>query len=235
MAGNAAAMTAACVDAETFDHGWYKMVSRSRWWSALLAVAMVALASEGSANDANRTEQRSVRIPGADYEVRLDGAERIANPALGEPLLAVIGAWLSIEFDLPIVRDHPRIELVPPAEIAALRYRGRFPSAGTERALTGHSPAAAERDTVAVYSDSTRTIYLADDWTGGTPAELSVLVHEMVHHLQNLAGLRYECPQAREKLAYLAQERWLALFGRDLAQDFELDGFTLLVKTKCLH
>jgi len=86
-----------------------------------------------------------------------------------------------------------------------------------------------------VLSDSTRTIYLPDEWTGSTPAELSVLVHEMVHHLQNLAGLKYECPQAREKLAYTAQERWLGLFGHDLAQDFELDGFSLLAKTKCFY
>jgi Domain of unknown function (DUF6647) len=208
-----------------------EMVGKSRCWSALLAVAMAASVSEGSANDADRIEQSSIRIPGADYEIRLDGAERIPSPALGEPLLTAIETWLSIEFDLPILRNHPRIELVPPAEIAALRYRGRFPNAGTERALSGHSAS----DIVAVYSDSARTIFLAENWTGGTPAELSVLVHEMVHHLQNLAGLKYECPQAREKLAYLAQERWLALFGRDLAQDFELDGFSLLVKTKCLH
>jgi hypothetical protein len=161
----AAAMTAACIDAETNRSWMVEMVSRPRWRSASLAVAMVALASEGSASDADRTEQRSVRIPGADYEVRLDGAERIASPALGGPLLAAIETWLSIEFDLPVLRNHPRIELVPPAEIAALRYRGRFPHAGTERALNGQSSALAERDTVAVYSDSTRTIYLADDWT----------------------------------------------------------------------
>jgi hypothetical protein len=200
-----------------------------------LAVAMAVSMNEGSANDADRTGQHSVRIPGTDYDIRLDGAERTASPASGGPLLAAIQTWLSIEFDLPIARVHPRVELVPPAEIAALRYRGRFPHAGTERASNGQSSAPAERDTVAVYSDSTRTIYLADDWTGNTPAELSVLVHEMVHHLQNVAGLKYECPQAQEGLAYKAQERWLALFGRDLSQEFELDGFTLLVKTKCLH
>ena len=208
------------------------MVGRFRCWSALLAVATAALVSaQALANDADRIDQRSIKIPGADYEVRLDGTDGVPRPALGEPLLAAIETWLSIEFDLPIPGNHPRIELVPPAEIAALRYRGRFPNAGTERASSGHSAS----DIVAVYSDSARTIYLAENWTGGTPAELSVLVHEMVHHLQNLAGLKYECPQAREKLAYLAQERWLALFGRDLAQDFELDGFSLLAKTKCFY
>ena len=208
------------------------MVGRSRCWSALLAASIAALVSAQTlANDMDRSDQRRIKIPGADYEVRLDGSDRVPSPALDEPLLAAIETWLSIEFDLPIPGNHPRIELVPPAEIAALRYGRRFPNAGTDRALNGQ-PAS---DTVAVYSDSTRTIYLAEEWTGGTPAELSVLVHEMVHHLQGAAGLKYECPQAREKLAYLAQERWLALFGRDLAQDFELDGFSLLPKTTCFY
>ena len=207
------------------------MVGRSSCWSALLAILMAALANQALANDAEQIDQRSIKIPGADYEVRLDGTDRVPSPALNEPLLAAIETWLSIEFDLPVAGHHPRIELVPPAEIAALRYRGRFPNAGPDRASSGESPS----DTVAVYSDSTRTIYLAEEWTGGTPAELSVLVHEMVHHLQSVAGLKYECPQAREKLAYQAQERWLALFGRDLAQDFELDGFSLLAKIKCFY
>src|SRR5260221_11569978 len=30
---------------------------------------------------------------------------------------------------------------------------------------------------------------------GRTPAELSILVHEMVHHFQNVLGLKHECPQ----------------------------------------
>ena len=57
----------------------------------------------------------------------------------------------------------------------------------------------------------------------------------MVHHAQNLLGLKHECPQEREKLAYLAQDRWLGLFGRSLESDFELDPMTLLIRTKCLH
>ena len=69
----------------------------------------------------------------------------------------------------------------------------------------------------------------------GTPAELSVLVHEVVHHIQNLLSLKFECPQQRERLAYLAQERWLGLFNRSLASDFELHPLSLLVKTRCFR
>jgi hypothetical protein len=87
----------------------------------------------------------------------------------------------------------------------------------------------------ALYDDATRTIYLPAGWTGETPAELSVLVHEMVHHLQNVAGLRYECAAARERPAHVAQDRWLALFGRSLVDEFALDSMTLLVRTACMH
>ena len=114
-----------------------------------------------------------------------------------------------------------------------MRYGGLLPNGGTEETVNNRSAISSESDTVAIYSNSSQTIYLPQGWTGGTAVELSILVHEMVHHIQHLAGLKYECPQAREKLAYMAQDRWLNLFGGSLAQDFDLDGISLLVKTKC--
>jgi hypothetical protein len=56
----------------------------------------------------------------------------------------------------------------------------------------------------------------------------------MVHHLQNVAGLKFACHEAREKQAFAAQQQWLALFGKDLATEFGIDPFTLLVRTNCL-
>jgi len=89
------------------------------------------------------------------------------------------------------------------------------------------------RDVVALYDDQTKTIYLWDKWTGSRPAELSVLVHEMVHHLQNEAGTSYECAAEREKLAYEVQDKWLGLFGRNLESEFEINGLALLISTSC--
>lgn len=149
-----------------------------------------------------------------------------------ETLLATIVTWLSLNVGLPATAELPRIERVPPAKMAAIRHRehgsGRAP--GSHRELRGGGT-----DLEAVYDDKTRTIYLRETWTGATPAEVSVLVHEMAHHLQNVAGLKYECAQAREELAYRAQERWLARSGRSLAKEFKLDPMTLLVRTKCMH
>ena len=84
---------------------------------------------------------------------------------------------------------------------------------------------------MAVYDDATNKVYLPEGWAGDTPAELSVLVHEMVHHLQNRGKRKFECPREREKLADEAQERWLHLFGGDLSRHFEINPFTRLAMT----
>lgn len=142
-----------------------------------------------------------------------------------EILLTAIVTWLSLNFALPAAAEHPRIVLGSPESMLAMRL-GKEAAAATN--------AAAQAEIEALYDDATRTIYLRHGWTGSTPKELSVLVHEMVHHLQNLAGMTYECPEARERLAYEAQARWLELFGRDLMEEFELDPMTVLVRTRCM-
>jgi len=143
-------------------------------------------------------------------------------------LLNAIVLWISINLAVPAVYDHPRIEYVPPAKMIAMRLRG-MPTAAQAALLPSQIP-----DVVAIYDDEKRTIFLPEGWTGKTPAELSVLVHEMVHHLQNVSGQKFECPAAREKPAYLAQDKWLKQFDQTLEQDFEIDLFTIVVKSACI-
>jgi hypothetical protein len=147
-----------------------------------------------------------------------------------EALLTAIVVWLSTNFGLPASFDPPRIRFVSPAELN-FPLKGSVGSEGKGKI----SPAEASSDVISFYSNESKTIYLAEGWMGKTPAELSIIVHEMVHHLQNVGQLKFECPQAREELAYRAQDRWLHLFGHDLEQDFQLDGFSVLVKTKCFY
>jgi hypothetical protein len=158
------------------------------------------------------------------------GARMVAQSLLGE-----IAAWLTANFDLPASPEEPRIEFAPPLKIAAMRYKGMLPLSWREDSI--RDPATQTlglRDVVAVYRDDSRTIYLNEHWTGATPAEVSVLVHEMVHHIQNVARLKYDCPAAREKPAYLAQNEWLKRHGSDLESEFEVDMMTLLVRTSCM-
>ena len=140
--------------------------------------------------------------------------------AAADFLLNAIVTWLATNFELPAIYNHPRIAFAPAQKIASLRY-------GTADNDGG-------RQVMGVYVDRSKTIYLPQGWTGRAPAELSVLVHELVHHLQNLDKRDYDCPEAREKLAYDAQEKWLGLFGRSLLQDFQMDAMTLKVATACM-
>ena len=145
-----------------------------------------------------------------------------------DALMTVIVLWLSTNFGLPATNNLPRLEYVPAAKITAVRYKEL---AGTQ--LQAGAPAPGQRQTVAVYDDARKIIYLHEHWMADTPAEVSVLVHEMVHHLQNVGKQKFACPEEREQLAYEAQERWLGLFGRDLERDFEIDPLTRLVSTNC--
>jgi uncharacterized protein DUF6647 len=168
------------------------------------------------------------RTPEPNGELRLisENAPAQEGSARAEGLMNSIVNWLVATFDLPVIWEAPRIEFIQPGSMAQLRYRGSASNQGM--------PLDVGRDIVAVYDDAKRTIYLPEGWTGVTPAEQSLLVHEMVHHLQNLGDLKYACLEAREKLAFAAQEQWLELFDRTLAGEFELDPFTLLVRTSCL-
>ena len=92
-----------------------------------------------------------------------------------------------------------------------------------------------QRDTVvSVYDPKKQEIILPVGWTAVTPAEQSVLVHEMVHHLKYSAHLKFNCPQELEAAAYKAQEKWLQFFGKSLDTEFGLDPFTILVNSNCL-
>lgn len=144
-------------------------------------------------------------------------AERLDPP----PLTDTIVLWLGANFDLPSAVEAPVLVTVPAAELVTIRY-----GAGTT---------VAPGEVVAAYDDARRTIYLSDGWTGRTPAELSVLVHEMVHHLQSATDMRFACPGEREAIAYRAQDAWLGLFGLDLKSTFGIDAATLLVATACTH
>jgi len=189
----------------------------------LLCTALITAGMTGTVS-----AQQSSHRPPIDYTLvftEADGGPGAVNPAV----LATIIKWLAGNFDLPTA-DQARVEFVPPARIAAFRYRGF----AQPQAPKGDEQAMHEAGREAVYDDATRTIYLPEGWRGATPAEVSVLVHEMVHHLQNGARLKYECPQEREKLAYAAQERWLGQYDRSLASEFEIDPFTLLVRTRCM-
>lgn len=159
-------------------------------------------------------------------------AQKKSSPPL-DSLLQDILAWLPANFDLPTEIIAPAIKFLSKERLAAIRYDRD--AAGQDQETPPATSLGQERDVVALYDDNSETVFLSTGWTGATPAEQSVLVHEIVHHLQNVARLKFDCPMAREKLAYLAQDRWLERFGSGLEKEFEMDKFTLLISSACFY
>jgi hypothetical protein len=193
--------------------------------------------SETAIQESLRSPPQTVRLPGTAFDIVVGvAAIEPRSTRVNATLLTAIVAWLSSNYDLPPIYDPPVIEFAPPTTMATLGHRDVASDiwSGAQASVRDGEAFRGSSTIVALYDDADRAIYLPETWTGDTPTELSVLVHEMVHHLQNLAGMRFACPAAREKLAYAAQRDWLALFGRDLFTDFETDPFTLLVRTECI-
>jgi hypothetical protein len=136
-------------------------------------------------------------------------------------LLETMALWLTINFDLPFTTDVPALVSVPAAALISRRY-------GTEAIVPDGA-------VVALYDDAEATIFVTEDWTGRTVADLSVLVHELVHHMQAAGGMRFACAGEREVVAYQAQDAWLGIFGKSLESVFDIDPATLLVATACTH
>lgn len=138
-----------------------------------------------------------------------------------DQLINVIIVWLSLTSTVPVVHDHPQIRHVSPQRLVSIHYG---PTLGNSQ----------DRNVLGAYDASSRTIFLRDDWDSRKPADVSVLVHELVHYLQDMASQRFECPGVREAPAYAAQQRWLQLYGSDLQTAFGIDAMTLKLRTACL-
>jgi len=146
-----------------------------------------------------------------------------------DTFLAVVVTWLSINFGLPAIYEPPEVRLIDQNEMIELRVS----ALDAEDAAKFRRTVEQGLSIVAFYDDQSRTIYLPSDWSATSTADVSVLVHEMVHHLQNVGNIPQECKEGREKPAYQAQAQWLELVGTTLEEEFEVDAMTLHFLTRC--
>jgi hypothetical protein len=140
-------------------------------------------------------------------------------------LLLAVSGWVAAELDRPMPAALPVVSFMEPEAMAALRRQAEGIHLDVDLARPG---------LLAMFEPASDTIYLPRWWTGGSAAEVSILVHELVHWFQALAGDRHACPAARERLAFEVQERWLQAHGTSLETAFGIDGLFLLVATNCM-
>lgn len=206
------------------------MIGISPKHSIALSVTLVFVCSlvtdHGQSAEGNSTAGPEVGISvGLSSETTTAMEHELEAPALVEAL----AAWLVRELGLPRMKVAPKLMLAPVARMASLRDAET--SGG--RATSARQLTRSRADLVAVYDSRVRTIYLPLGWTGRTAVDQSILVHELVHHLQGEAGMRFACAEHREQAAFEAQSRWLERLGLSLEGAFGIDPLTLLVRTNC--
>jgi len=210
------------------------MFAQGLVYAALVAAGLIGASTAQQFDDRQTNEgieSSSLQPIAGSTNVAFAGSQSVrANPP-NAALLSEIAHWLNENLNLAGSVRHPRVEIVPVKQILFLRYRA-FTADKQSEILAAYEKGHG-RPVAAVYNPHTATISLAEGWTGGTTAEISILVHEMVHHLQHQARLSYACPEESEKLAYAAQEKWLAQSGLTLESEFGLDPFTLLATSLC--
>jgi hypothetical protein len=112
-------------------------------------------------------------------------------------LVEHLESWLDTHTDLARRSAPPHIQLIGIGKATRLEAGARFSKSDQTRGL---------------YDPVIETIYLVRPWNMRNLHDVSVLLHELVHHRQATAGHWY-CPGAQELPAYRAQEAWLAAHG----------------------
>lgn len=123
-------------------------------------------------------------------------------------LMAALMVWASAQTGLPVPDAMPRIAMADSCEIDRL-HKG-----DASRPCDQEGTRA-----VAIYDHRIDTIFLPDTWKADSLYHVSMLLHELVHHMQDNTGLNMEtapCPgRDLEKPAYEAQFAFLKAAGLD--------------------
>lgn len=113
------------------------------------------------------------------------------------------------------LRVLPNVQFLPRAEI--------------QRDFCLSVPCGAATVVGATYSPLTQTIRLDHLWSPGNVYDLSILLHEFVHHLQTLGDLPHRCANAREQAAYSVQNVFLEAYGAKPAAN----ELTVMTRAAC--
>lgn len=135
-------------------------------------------------------------ISRADAVERLNTAPQWLAATDMKALVGDLDRWLDAQTDWPRRIELPQIRLVSPWEAAARQGAASSLQRGPLQGL---------------YDADRSEILLVQPWSPHDAHDVSVLLHELVHHRQ--APYHWYCPAAQELPAYRLQDAWLAERG----------------------
>ena len=130
-----------------------------------MTLMLVAAAATGQAAAQQSDAQRNDMVVFAERQAAPTGVG--PSPAL----LTQLTAWLEANFQLPAAKDHPRVERISTARMAAVRFRGLASDRQAQVAAEAGRTAPPEfgQEVYAVYDDTKRIVYLHTGWSADSP------------------------------------------------------------------
>ena len=109
-------------------------------------------------------------------------------------ILTALMIWLGANTPFNTNHDIPRVIFLPQAQMEEMFYKGNDKGVNT---LDG------------LYDAESDTIILPDTWDRRKPWDLGVLLHEMVHYLQDQNEIHFNCTAEMERDAWPIQQQYL--------------------------
>ena len=125
--------------------------------------------------------------------------------------------WINAHTGLPLLTEVPRIEQRTSTELFVMMYKD--------------DKDADKYDIMAVTAYD--TIYLRNTFDERDILDLSILVHELVHVMQNLSDVEYACIIENEQEAYELQSKWLAQNGVNYYDKFDTLYYQAIQDASC--
>jgi len=109
-------------------------------------------------------------------------------------ILTALMIWLGANTPFNTNHDIPSILFVTQAQMEQMFYKGDNKMPNTLHGL---------------YDKESDTIILSDQWDRRKAWDMGVLLHEMVHYLQDQNNMEFRCTAEMEKDAWPIQQRYL--------------------------
>lgn len=142
-----------------------------------------------------------------------------------EKLVLALMTWASAQTGLPVPEQHPEIRMIDRCQMQRIYHDDPKIDCSGENFQVQ-----------ALYDHRSATMLLPDTWSADKVYDISMLLHELVHHMQAEAGVTAEtvkCVGAVEKPAYDAQMAWLKAAGLDPMEVMGINGLAYAFLTAC--
>ena len=145
-----------------------------------------------------------------------------------EQLMLALMLWIGAQTGLPVPDEIPLVMHVTTERLCELSYLDEEDNKFLAQCLSGDDYVVG-----GAYDFLGHTMYLPSSWSATRPRDVSILVHELTHFMQDRANRSYACRGGRERVAYDAQIEYLREGSLDFFEIFEVDQLFFMVTMTC--